>query len=101
MKNHTRNPPAEWDAETYHRVSAPQVAWGQRALYRLPLSGAETVVDAGCGSGRLTAELLDRLPNGHVFAVMNEITDLSASDDPPFTLDYWRLNLAATRPTAS
>jgi trans-aconitate methyltransferase len=38
-------------------------------LDRVPLRGDETVVDAGCGSGRLTAELLKRLPRGRVIAV--------------------------------
>src|SRR5829696_8801002 len=59
----------EWDATTYHRVSNPQFGWGQRVLDRVPLRGDETVVDAGCGSGRLTAELLKRLPRGRVIAV--------------------------------
>jgi len=59
----------EWDASVYHRVSTPQVTWGQQVLQRLPLSGSESVVDAGCGTGLLTAELLERLPNGHVIAV--------------------------------
>lgn len=59
----------DWNAGTYHRVSEPQVAWGRRVLARLELRGDETVIDAGCGSGRLTAELLDRLPQGRVIAV--------------------------------
>lgn len=59
----------EWDAETYHQVSDPHVAWGKSVLARLPLRGDETVVDAGCGSGRLTALLLERLPRGRVIAV--------------------------------
>ena len=59
---------AEWDAARYHRVSTPQVAWGQKVLTRLPLRGDETVLDAGCGTGRLTAELLERLPRGSVVA---------------------------------
>lgn len=59
----------EWDATTYHRVSNPQFGWGRRVLDRVPLRGDETVVDAGCGSGRLTAELLARLPAGRVIAV--------------------------------
>jgi len=40
-----------------------------RALERLPLEGDETVLDAGCGSGRVTHLLEQRLPHGHVIAV--------------------------------
>jgi len=61
--------PDEWDASTYHRLSDPQFAWGQKVLARLPLRGDETVIDAGCGTGRLTAVLLERLPRGQVIAV--------------------------------
>ena len=60
---------AAWDAAAYDRLSDPQVAWGQRVLARLALAGDETVLDAGCGSGRLTALLLERLPRGRVIAV--------------------------------
>ncbi len=60
---------SDWDASTYHRVSSPHVSWGRGVLARLPLNGTETVVDAGCGSGRLTAELLELLPEGEVIAV--------------------------------
>lgn len=61
--------PRDWDAATYHRVSAPQVAWAEEVLERLDLNGNETVLDAGCGSGRVTQMLLDRLPRGRVIAV--------------------------------
>jgi trans-aconitate 2-methyltransferase len=59
----------DWDASTYQRVSDPQVEWAREVLARLPLNGDETVLDAGCGSGRVTQMLLDRLPEGRVFAV--------------------------------
>lgn len=65
------NEPREWDAREYHRLSDPQFEWGKRVLDRLPLRGDETVIDAGCGSGRLTALLAERLPRGHVLAVDN------------------------------
>jgi trans-aconitate 2-methyltransferase len=59
----------DWDAATYQRLSEPQVAWGREVLERLPLQGHETVIDAGCGTGRLTRELAARLPRGRVLAV--------------------------------
>jgi trans-aconitate 2-methyltransferase len=61
--------PIDWDAETYDRVSDPQFSWGMEVLERLDLSGDERVLDAGCGSGRVTAELLERLPQGEVIAL--------------------------------
>jgi trans-aconitate methyltransferase len=76
-----RATPIEWDAGVYHRVSAPQVAWGQQVLRRLALAGNETVLDAGCGSGRLTAELLERLPAGHVIAVDQSANMLAQAAD--------------------
>jgi len=56
----------DWDAKTYDRLAAPQEEWAKDVLARLPLAGDETVLDAGCGSGRVTRLLLERLPNGHV-----------------------------------
>jgi trans-aconitate 2-methyltransferase len=59
----------EWDAATYDRVSDVQAGWALEQLERLPLRGHEVVLDAGCGSGRVTAELVRRLPRGRVYGV--------------------------------
>lgn len=64
----------EWDGARYDRVAAPQTRWGLVVLDRLELRGTETVLDAGCGSGRVTEALLERLPSGRVVAL-----DASAS----------------------
>ncbi len=61
--------PPEWNAASYHRVSEPQTEWGRKVLSRLVLRGDERVIDAGCGTGRLTDELMRRLPSGHLVAV--------------------------------
>ena len=59
----------EWDAVAYDRVSGPQFRWGVAVLQRLELAGDERVLDAGCGSGRVTERLLERLPRGTVVAL--------------------------------
>jgi trans-aconitate 2-methyltransferase len=59
----------DWDAETYDRVCAPQLAWAQEQLERLALRGDEVALDAGCGTGRVTALLCQRLARGRVYAV--------------------------------
>jgi trans-aconitate 2-methyltransferase len=59
----------DWDATTYDRVSGPQQRWAAEQLDRLELSGDEVVLDAGCGSGKITLELARRAPHGTVYAV--------------------------------
>jgi trans-aconitate 2-methyltransferase len=76
---------ADWDASRYHRVAQPHAAWGASVLERLELNGDEVVLDAGCGSGRVTAQLLERLPHGHVIA----------ADNSPAMLDEARNTLSA------
>jgi trans-aconitate 2-methyltransferase len=58
-----------WDAATYDRIADPQTAWGTAVLERLPVDGDERVLDAGCGTGRVTELLAERLPRGHVVAL--------------------------------
>jgi trans-aconitate 2-methyltransferase len=61
--------PREWDARAYDSVPQPQQQWGARILELIELSGDETVLEAGCGTGRDAALLLDRLPSGRIIAV--------------------------------
>ena len=62
-------PPREWDASSYDRVSDPQIAMARDVIDRLDLQGSERVLDAGCGTGRVTALVAERVPDGHVIAV--------------------------------
>lgn len=59
----------KWDAQTYDQVSDPQLRWGSAVLDLLELHGDETVLDAGCGSGRLTELLVRRVPAGVVIGL--------------------------------
>jgi trans-aconitate methyltransferase len=62
----------EWNSSAYHSLSDPQYRWGLnvlRKLQALPLFGNENILDAGCGTGRVTAELMRAFPQVQVSAV--------------------------------
>lgn len=63
------SPTREWDAATYDRISDPMVRWAEPVLDRLRPDGVGIVLDAGCGTGRVTEHLLERLPEASVIAV--------------------------------
>ena len=69
----------EWDADVYETVNAPMTERGNDAVARLQLRGDETVLDAGCGTGEVTATVLDRLPHGRVIALDGSSAMLDAA----------------------
>jgi len=56
-----------WDAAAYDRLADPQEQWAREILARADIQPGERVLDAGCGSGRVTKLLLER--TGDVVAV--------------------------------
>ncbi len=77
----------EWNAALYHQISGPQVSWGKKVLARVKFRGDERVLDAGCGTGRLTRDLLEALPAGQVVALdvsRNMLNEARAYLEPDF-----------------
>lgn len=64
-----QQPRTKWDAAVYDRIGTPMRGWSAQVIDDLALNGDETVLDAGCGSGSVTLDLLERLPNGKIYAV--------------------------------
>jgi trans-aconitate 2-methyltransferase len=72
---------ASWDARTYDRVSGPQQEWASAVLERIAgrLPTSATVLDVGCGTGRVTEAVLELIPDGRVLAIdaSQEMVDLA------------------------
>jgi trans-aconitate 2-methyltransferase len=60
-----------WNAEDYQQNSAAQQQWACELIAKLALTGSENLLDLGCGDGKITAEIADRLPNGTVIGIDN------------------------------
>jgi len=59
----------DWDARDYAAHSAAQQEWARELIGKLRLRGDETVLDIGCGDGRATALIAERLSDGSVLGV--------------------------------
>jgi trans-aconitate 2-methyltransferase len=71
--------PRSWDGAAYDRLSTPMERLGREVMDRLELRGDETVIDAGCGSGRLTELLRERVPDGRVIGVDQSASMIDAA----------------------
>src|SRR5512146_699109 len=61
----------QWDPREYEKHSSQQQLWAQELIAKLGLSGAERVLDVGCGDGKVTAQIATQLPRGSVVGVDN------------------------------
>lgn len=59
----------EWNARAYQELSEPQRAWGSGVIAGLELGAVERILDAGCGTGRVTAEISAAAPHARVIAL--------------------------------
>jgi trans-aconitate 2-methyltransferase len=70
-----------WNAGDYARNSSLQEAMAGEALALLRLNGDERMLDIGCGDGRLTARIAERLPRGRILGVdaSKDMVDFAAA----------------------
>jgi trans-aconitate methyltransferase len=67
----------KWNAEAYNESSHQQFKWGLELLDKLALKGSESLLDIGCGDGKLTIEIAKRVPDGNVVGIDNSEEMLS------------------------
>lgn len=65
-----------WDGVAYDALPLPHEQWGQRTISALNLKSNETLLDAGCGTGRDAQLALELLTEGALFCVDQSSTML-------------------------
>ncbi|MDZ7992473.1 MAG: class I SAM-dependent methyltransferase [Nostoc sp. EfeVER01] len=61
----------KWYPEDYCKNSSDQQKWAQEAIFKLNLKGNESILDIGCGDGKVTADIASYIPNGSVIGIDN------------------------------
>jgi cyclopropane fatty-acyl-phospholipid synthase-like methyltransferase len=59
----------QWDAADYAQHSSEQFKWACELTEKLDLRGDETLLDIGCGDGKVTTAIAAQLPNGRVVGI--------------------------------
>jgi len=58
-----------WNAKDYAGNSSAQEKWAQELLAKFSLTGDEHVLDIGCGDGKITSQIAQRVLNGQVCGI--------------------------------
>ena len=58
-----------WNARDYAQSSSAQMKWAIALLDKMELAGTETILDIGCGDGKVTRMLAEKVPEGFVLGI--------------------------------
>lgn len=58
-----------WDAEDYAKNSSAQMQWAQELIEKLALNGSESIIDIGCGDGKISVMLAEHVKDGKVVGI--------------------------------
>ncbi len=74
-----------WNARDYEKNSKSQQIWARELIAKLDLTGTESVLDLGCGDGKVTAEIAKMLSSGSVMGIDNSVSmiELATKLYPP------------------
>jgi trans-aconitate methyltransferase len=85
----------KWNAEDYSKSSSGQFKWGKELIDKLDLKGSESVLDIGCGDGKITAAIAGIVNKGSAIGIdsSKEMIDFAKQSYPAdqYTNLYFRL----------
>lgn len=58
-----------WNSSDYAQHSSAQSEWANKLISKLHLQGTESILDIGCGDGKMTLALAEEAPKGHVVGI--------------------------------
>jgi len=70
-----------WDASDYAKHSNAQQKWAKELISRINLRGSESLLDIGCGDGKITAEIASCLKAGTVVGIDNSAEMISLAKE--------------------
>lgn len=76
-----------WNPQDYAQNSAAQLKWARELIATIQFGGDESILDVGCGDGKITAEFTAYVPRGRVLGI-----DVSAA-----MIDYARATFPPER----
>jgi len=87
----------QWNAQDYHRHSSEQQKWAHELIEKLKLNGDEHLLDIGCGDGKVTASIAQRLPRGRVVGVdkSSEMIAFARMNFPAANLSFLQMDAAS------
>ena len=91
-----------WDADDYARNSSAQLQWAKELIAKLALGGSESVLDIGCGDGKISAHLAGVVRNGRVLGIdaSESMIQRALAQFPPTTnpnLSFLRMDATEIR----
>lgn len=84
----------KWNPEDYAKNSDAQLQWARELRQKLHLRGDESVLDVGCGDGKITADFATTLPKGRVIGVDSSAEMIAYATRTYATRQYPNLTFA-------
>lgn len=92
MKRELRESKYQWDASDYANHSTVQQKWAKELIDKLNLTGNESLLDIGCGDGKVTAEIASYLKVGNVVGIDNSDEMISLAKNKFPSIKYPNLS---------